>query len=114
MLLDGHHLDAVVTCSLHAGQHVILEFYVCTHALTLLGHTHMALVYEQRILFGFEILMFENVSLAGIPYLGREYLGTAVLHHPAAPCRNTVTLTAVPFDAHLVMLSVANHTERDE
>ena len=113
MLLNGHYLNAVVTGLLDTGQHIILKLYVGPHSLTLLSHTYMALVNEQRVLFGLEILMLELILMTRIPDLSGEYLGVAVLNHPLAPGGNTVTLTAVPFDTHLVMLSVAYQAKRN-
>ena len=113
MLLYGHNLNAVVTGLLDTGQHIIFELYVRTHSLTFLSHTHMALVYEQRILFGLEILMLELILMTRIPDLSGEYLGVIVLYHAAAPGGNTVTLTAVPFYTHLIVLSMPYHAQRN-
>ena len=113
MLLDSHHLYAVISCSLYAREYIILELNVCTHTLALLSHAHMTLIDKQRILFGLEILMFEMIFFLWIPYLCGEYLGLIVLHHPTTPCRNTVTLTTIPLYTHLVVLPMTYHAMRN-
>ena len=69
MLLDGHHLNAVVTILYDTRQYIIFKFLIGTNFLCILPHTDMTLIYKQRILLGFEILFLEFVFLIRIPYL---------------------------------------------
>ena len=79
MLLNGHHLDTIVTVLDDAWQHIVLELSICANLLGILSHTHMTLIDEQRVLLGFEVLLLELVWFLRIPYLGGEYLCTFVL-----------------------------------
>ncbi len=106
MFLDGHDLNGVVAVLLDARQHVLGKLLVGAYLLSILSHADVALVDEQRVLLGLEVLLLPLVGLLRIPHLSREYLGLVVLYHAAAPGRNTLALAAVPLDLHLVELAV--------
>ena len=44
MLLDGHHLNAIIAVLNHTRQHIVLEFGVGAHLFGILTHTHMAFI----------------------------------------------------------------------
>ena len=69
MLLNGHHLNAVITILNNAWQHIILKLLIGTNLLGILSHTYMALVNEQGVLLGFKVLFLELVFLLRIPNL---------------------------------------------
>ena len=106
VLLNGHDLDGIVASLGHAGQHVVLELCVAAHFLSILSHTDVALVDEQRTFLGLKAVFLPHIGLGRIPHLGRENLRLIVLHHAAAPCRNALAFTAVPLHLHLVELAV--------
>ncbi len=109
MLLYGHELDGVVAVLRDAGQDVDAEFLVCAHALLLLGHADVRLVYQQRARVGTEARGLEFIRGLGGVYLGREYLCVGVLHHARGVCRDAVALAAAPVHAHLVQVAVMDH-----
>ena len=102
MLLNGHNLDAVITISSYAGQDVIAELGVCTHALFVLGHTDVALIDEQRICGGLELLNLPLVSIFRRPNLSREDVSLLVLNNTCCPSRNAFSLSAFPMHDELV------------
>ena len=106
MLLDGHHLDAVVSVLDDTRKHVLGKLLVGAHLLGILSHTHMALIDEERVLARLEGLLLEYVGFLGIPYLSREYLGGIILHNTAAPCGDSLSLTTVPLYLHLIEVAV--------
>ena len=106
MLLNGHHLNAVITILDNAWQHIILKLLIGTNLLCILSHTYMALVNEQGILLGFEVLFLELVFLLRIPNLSRENLCILVLNHTTAPSGNTLAFSPIPLYLHLVKLTV--------
>ena len=108
MLLDGHHLDAVVSILSHSRQHVLHKLPVATHLLCILRHSHMALINEQRSGIGFEAFLLHHIGMFGMPHLCREDLCLLILHHSAAPCRDTLSLTSVPLHLHLIEVSVSD------
>ena len=61
VLLDGHHLNAVVAFLDNAGQHVFTELIVGAHFLGVLSHAYMAFVNQQRVALGREFLFLPFV-----------------------------------------------------
>ena len=106
MFLNSHHLNAVVSILDYTRQHVVLKLGIGAHLLSILSHTHVALVDEQRVLLGFEIFLLELVGLLRIPHLSGEYLRIVVLYHATAPSGNTLTFSPIPLDLHLIELAV--------
>ena len=107
MLLDGHDLDAVVTIFVYAGQDVLTELVVRSHAFLVLCHTDMAFVDEQRRGIRAEFLHLPLVGfLTGHPHLCREYLRIGILHHTGSPCGYAFALSPFPTDEEFVQLSV--------
>ena len=106
MLLNGHNLDAIITCLVHTRQHVYAELLVRAYLLCILSHADMALVNEQRTCIRFELVILPFILVLGLPHLGREYLCLLILNNTTHPSRNTLALTAFPMHAHLVQVSV--------
>ena len=102
MLLDGHHLDAVVSVLDNSRQHVLGKLLVGAYLFGILSHTHVTLIYEQRILAGLEGLLLEYVGFLGSPHLSREYLCGIVLHYALAPCRDSLPFSTIPLHLHLI------------
>ena len=96
VLLNGHNLDAVVTLFDDARQHVFAKFVVSAHLFSILRHTDMAFVNQQRGGVGLERLFLKHIFLFGCPYLCAENLCVVVLHHAAAPCGNALAFAAFP------------------
>ena len=101
VLLDSHDLDGVVAVLGDARENEVTEFGICAYPLLLLGHTDMALIYEQRACVGAETLHLPFVRL-GRPHLGGEHMGVLVLHHARGIGRDTFTAATVPVHDHLV------------
>ena len=93
-------------------QDVVLELRIGTYLLGILGHTHVALIDEQRVLLGLEVLFLPDVRFR-IPNLSGEYLRIVVLHHAAAPCWDALALATVPLHLHLIELAVLNGLLRE-
>ncbi len=112
MLLDSHNLDGVITVGGNAGEHLVAEFLVCPHTLTLLCHTDMAFIDKQRAGVGHEIvdIPFER---GVVPHLRREDMCVLILHHTVGISRDTQPLPPVPMHAHLIELPVMHHIGRD-
>src|SRR5574344_981366 len=102
MLLDSHHLDAVVSILDNSRQHVLGKLLVGAYLLGILSHTHVTLIDEQRTLVGLEGLLLEHVRFFGSPHLCREYLGGIVLHYALAPCGDSLALSTIPLHLHLI------------
>ena len=106
MLLNSHHLNAIITILDDTRQHILTELIVCAHLLRILSHAYMALVDKQRTFLWFEVLLFEIIFLSGVPYLSRKDVRLFVLHNATTPSRNTLTLATVPLYLHLVKLTM--------
>ena len=106
MLLNSHHLNAVIAIFLHTRQDIFRELLVGPNFLGILTHTHMALINQQRSLVGLERFLFPLVLLLRVPHLSGEYLRVVVLYHTTAPGRNTLSFSPIPLHLHLVELSM--------
>ena len=113
MLLYCHNLNTVVTIIPDTRKDILPKLHICTHLLLLLGHSNVALINEKGVFLGFESLDFEPIWCFRIPYLCRKNVRVIILDHPLAPRRNTVPFTAVPFDTHLVMLTMPDAAVRN-
>jgi len=112
MLLDSHHLHAVITILHDAWKHMILKLGIGTHFLCILRHAYMAFIDEQRILGWTERLHLPLVSLFRCPHLCREDLCPIVLHDTCSPCRDALALSPIPFHMHLKQISMLHGTDR--
>ena len=106
MLLDGHDLDAVVSVFDDTWEHIVLELCVGAYLLSVLSHTDVALVDEQRIDIGLEFFLLPYVRLLRVPHLCGEDFGVLVLHHASGPCGDTLPLASVPVHMHLIEVAV--------
>ncbi len=106
VFLNGHHLYAIVTIGDDARQYVLRKFLICAHFLSVLSHSDVAFVYEQRRFVGLELLFPEHIRLLRVPNLCGKNLCVVVLHHTLAPCRYALAFAAVPFHLHLVKVAV--------
>ena len=114
VLLDGHDLDAVIAQFVNTRQHISTELFVGIHFLLLGGHTDMAFVdIETAFLFDFLSAMFPLVFGFG-PHLSREDLRLLILHDAADVRRDTLSVTAVPFDEQFVHLAVRHGVLRQD
>ena len=98
VLCNGHHLNGIVAVLLDAWQYVVFELDVGADLLSILCHADVALIDEQRVGVGFEVLLFELIRLCRSPNLCRENLGVLVLHHTGCIGRNTLPFSTVPSD----------------
>ena len=69
VLLNGHNLNGVIAIFLYSRQDVLGELLVSAHLLGILCHTHVALIDEQRVSMGLEVLLLEDIRLLGVPHL---------------------------------------------
>ena len=106
MLLNGHHLNGIITILGHARQDILLELRIGAYLLCILRHTYMAFVDQQRTLLRLEVLFLKFVFLLRIPDLCREDFGVVILYHTTTPGRDTLAFATVPLHLHLVKLSV--------
>ena len=106
MLLDSHHLNTVVSVFNNSRQHILCELLICTNFLSILSHTHVAFIYEQRTLIGLESLLLELVRFLGSPHLSRENLCGVILNHAATPCRYSLPFSTIPFHLHLIKVAM--------
>ena len=106
MLLYSHHLYAVISVLDDAREDIVLEFGVCAHTLSVLCHTDMALVDEQRIFLWAESFLLPYVLFGWSPYLGREDFCDLVLYYAARISWYTLSLASCPFHFHLVQVSM--------
>ena len=105
MLLDSHDLNAVVTILNDTWQHLLLELGVGSNLLSILSHSDMALIDEQRSGVWLEGLLLPLVRLRA-PNLRREYLGLLILNHTVSPCRDTLAFSTFPVHLHLEEITV--------
>ena len=105
VFLNSHNLYAVVTVLNDTRQYIILEFAICTHLLSILCHTDMALVDEQRICVGLELLYFPLVRFRS-PHLCAENLRGIVLNDALCPSGNAFSLTTVPMYAEFIKVAM--------
>ena len=101
MLLDGHYLNAVVAIGSHSGQDIVAELSIGADALLVLSHADVALVDEERVGSGAELLHLPLISLLGVPHLSAEDVCLFILHHSCSPCRYAFSLTAFPMHDEL-------------
>ncbi len=108
MLLDGHHLDGVVTVFFHPWQHVLPEFVVAAHFLFLGRHPYMCFIDQQWRFVWLEVVVFEAIAIRWFPYLCTEERGHLILYHPFSPCRNPLSRTTGPGDLQFIKITVAD------
>ena len=101
MFLYSHDLNGVITILRYTRQYILTEFIIRPHLLLVGAHTDMALVDQKGRLLRFEPFILEFIRFLRVPYLSAEYLRLLILHHPASPCGNTFSATAVPLDQQL-------------
>ena len=108
MLLNGHDLDAVISCFDYAGQHPLTELVEGAHALLVLRHADVTLVDEQRVAAWTERLLPPLISgYMRIPHLSAEDSRSRILHHALGKGRDALAATTVPLHQHLIVLAVA-------
>ena len=105
MLLNRHDLDAVVAILDDARQNVLLELRVSSHLLSILSHTDVALIDQERSGLWLEVFFLPDVRLR-IPNLGREYFGLLILHHSSCPSRDSLAFATFPMNFHLKEVAV--------
>ena len=110
MFSHSHHLNGIVAILLDAWQDVVLELGIGSHLLRILCHTDVALVDEQRIGVGLEVLLLEFVRLGWSPNLSGENLGRIVLHHTVGIGRNALPFSTIPLDFQLEEVAVMHLT----
>ena len=106
VLLDSHNLNGIVTVSLYAWQNVLFELSVSADLLSILCHTDMAFIDEQRIDVRLEVVIIPLEGLFRIPDLCGEDFGLFVLHNTRCPSGNTLAAAAVPVNLHLEEVAV--------
>ena len=106
MLLYCHNLQTIVAVCNNSWKNVLSKLFVRANSLSILRHTDMAFVYEQRICAWFEIFYLELVRICGIPHLGTEYLCVFVLYNSSAPCWNSFSASSVPINAQFIKVAV--------
>jgi ABC-type dipeptide/oligopeptide/nickel transport system ATPase component len=80
MLLDSHNLNAVVTILDDTWQHILLKFCISANLLSILCHTDMTFIDEQRCHIWSEGFLLPFIWFR-IPNLSRENLGLVVLYY---------------------------------
>ena len=111
MFCDSHNLNTVVSIGNHTRQHILPKFVVASHFFSILSHADMAFVDKERSLFGFKVRFFPNVRFSRVPHLCTEDFRFFVLHHAAAPCRHSFSLSAFPMHGKLVKIQMFQRAE---
>ena len=112
MLLNSHDLYGIVAVGMNTREYQILEFTISANTLTLLCHTDVTLIDQQRLCIRTKLVDIPSVWLSRIPHLSGEYVRLLILHHTCGISRYTLTLTSLPAHHHLVELAVTNRIGR--
>ena len=107
MLHDGHELDGVVPCLLHAVEDAVGKFAVGADGFVLLRHAHVGFVDEQGAQLALAVAAVRPAEGAiRSPDLAVELVGLGVAHHAAYVGGDAVELLAVFRHLHLDALAV--------
>ena len=112
VLLDSHNLYAVIAFLDDTWEDILAELLVRAHLLSILRHTDVALIDEQRSGIWLESLLLPLILLFRSPHLSREYLGLIILHHSANPCWDALALTTIPLYKELEEVAVLESFSR--
>ena len=113
VLSNCHDLDAVVAVLDDAREHIVLEFCVGSHLFSILSHTDVAFVDEQRVGIWLEILFLPNVRCFRSPNLCGENLRVFILHHSVDPSRDALAFPTLPFHVELKQIAVLHGTRTE-
>ena len=106
MFLYGHYLKTIVSVSDDTRQYIVLELAVCAYLLSILRHSYVTFIYEQRIGLGPKLSLPELIGVLGVPDLCREDFGSLILHYAIDPCRDTLAAATVPIDMQFIQIEV--------
>ena len=112
MLLNSHDLDTVVTILDDTWQNIFLKLCIGTNFFSILAHTDVAFVNQQRSRLWLESFFLPYVWFR-IPNLCRENLGLFILYHSSCPSRNALAFSTSPVNFHLEKITMLQRFLRE-